>query len=447
MKSIAQITADRCGVSCLAVILVTLYLAGCGGSDETPSATTTIAQPTAVTIPFNNGAAPMSNAVAFWNKVATDTINATSSAPVTAEEMRFFIQADLATVHVAIYDAVNAITATHRTFAATPTTTPIGASQEAAAAAAAYGVLKGLFPSRSGQYQAAYDTYVATIADGDAKTRGLAVGAEVANGVMALRAGDGRMTPISYTPRTTAGAFRGVNPVGNFNRYVKPFVLTSASQFRVIAPPALDSAAYATDFDEVRTLGGTVSTVRTAAQLDVARFHTEVPNTFPPRNYRSFARDSRSLADNARLMALLWVSIADASIACFESKYFYDFWRPQSAIPLADNDGNLATALDAAWTPVVPTPNHPEYPSAHACSHSAAMAAVKAFFGTTEITFSMNSTVTGSQREYESPTALIDELVGARIYGGMHFRFACTQGNVLGTAVGNWVASNKFQPR
>ncbi|MGH6624032.1 MAG: vanadium-dependent haloperoxidase, partial [Burkholderiaceae bacterium] len=358
---------------------------------------------------FTNGAAPMSNPVAYWNKVATDTINTPSATPATAEETRFFLQADLATVHVAIYDAVNAITGTHRTFAATPTTSASGASQDAAAGAAAYGVLKALFPSRSAQYQAAYDTFVATIAAGDAKTRGLAIGAEVANGVVALRAGDGRMTVVSYTPGTAAGKFRGVNPVGNYNRYVKPFVLTSASQFRAADPPALDSAAYATDFNEVRTLGGTVSTARTAAQLETGRFHAEGPTTFPPRNYRSFAMDSRSLADNARLMAMVWVSIADASIACFESKYFFDFWRPLSAIPLADTDGNPGTTLDAAWTPVVPTPNYPGYPSVVPCTNSAAMAAVKAFFGTNEVKFSLNSTLTGTQREYDSPNAYLDE--------------------------------------
>ncbi len=297
-----------------------------------------------------------------------------------------------------------------------------GASQEAAAAAAAYGVLKALFPARNAQYQVAYDDFVAAISTGDAKTRGIAVGTEVAAAIVALRANDGRLPAVTYTAKTGPGNFRGVNPVGTNNSSMKPFVLTSASQFRAAPPPALDSAAYAADFNESLAWGSSTSTLRSADQLESARFHTESPGLLVTRNYRAFAMDSRSLADNARGLAMLWVALADVTIACFDSKYFYDSWRPTSAIRFADTDGNAATTMDAAWTPVVTTPNHPEYPAAHNCANSAALAALKAHYGTNNISFSFGSTVTGTVRQYGTPDDMLNEISLARIHGGMHFR-------------------------
>ncbi len=427
----------------LSLATIVGLLAACGGSDEA-----VVPQPPApVSVPYTNGVTTTANPVAYWNKIASDTINVAANPAGSPAEQRPSVQVDLATVHVAIYDAVNAISGTHKVFAAVPTTSPVGASQEAAAAAAAVGVLKGLFPGRSAQYQAAYDTYIAALPAGDAKTRGLAVGNEVATAILALRANDGRSTVVNYTPGTAPGKFRGVNPVAPFNPYIKPFTLTSASQFRAPPPPALDSPTYATEFDEVRTMGGTASTARSAAQLEAARFHTENPAVFGSRNYRGFAMDSRTLADNARLAAMIWVAQADAAIACFETKYFYEFWRPQSAIPLADTDGNPATTLDATWTPVVPTPNHPEYPSAHMCVNGAGVTALKAFFGTGQVSFSFGSTVTSTTRVYATPDELMNEIVLARIHGGMHFRTANVQGGELGKKVGDWVAKSHFQPK
>jgi len=426
----------------LAAGCAALALAACGSSD--PPATA--AGP--VNVPYAAGAAAASNPVAYWNKVAADTVLVPASATGTIEEQRPNLPVDLATVHVAIYDAVNAIVGTHTRFAAAPTTQAAGASQEAATAAAAVTVLKGLFPTRSAQYQGAYDTYVAALPDGDPKARGLAVGTEVATQVLTLRANDGRATnPPPYVAGTAPGRFRGTNPIGLATPFIKPFTLTSASQFRLPPPPALDSREYAEAFEEVRTLGLGASAVRTAAQTELARFHTENPSAFAARNYRSFAKDDRSIADNARLLAMLWVAQADASIACFESKYHHQFWRPTSAITLADTDGNAATTADPTWTPVVPTPNHPEYPSAHMCVNGASIGAVKAHYGTDQITFSFGSTVTNTVREYSGPKPFLDDIVLARVAGGMHFRFANVQGGVLGENVARWVADNHFRPR
>ncbi|MGJ7497925.1 hypothetical protein ACSFA8_22995 [Variovorax sp. RT4R15] len=402
-----------------------------------------VAPPVKITV---TGPSPVS----YWNEVAANTINVPAASTGSPAEQRPTSSVDLATVHVAIYDAAMAITGTHRPYAVT-TVTASGsdeASQEAAIGAAAYGVLIGLFPNRTAQYQAAYDSYTAGIANGDAKARGLVLGAEVARGILALRANDGRSVALApYVPGTTAGRFRGSNPVNRYAPFIKPFSLTSAAQFRVPAPPALDSALYAQDFNETRTLGDAVSSTRTDAQLEVAKFHTEPPPRFWPRNLRRFAMTDGRLADHARLMAMLFVAQADAEIACFESKYFYEFWRPQSAIPLGETDGNAATTADPAWKPVVPTPNHPEYPAAHACVTGALTEALKAYYATDQIAFSFDSTVTGSTHVFDSTAALVQETREARIFGGMHFRSALLSGDQLGVNVGRWVVQHNFQPR
>lgn len=419
--------------------LLFALLAACGSSDDPVS-------PGPVSVPFTNGVATAANPVAYWNKVASDTITQPATPTTgTPEERRPHGQVDLATTHVAIYDAVMAIAGTHMPFAVTPASETEGASQEAAVAAAAYGVLKALFPNRAAQYQDAYDSFVASIPDGTAKTRGLAVGAEVAAKVVALRANDGRSTAVTYTPGTKPGEFRGSNPINLFAPQIKPFTLTSAAQFRLPPPPALDSATYATEFAEVVAIGGTTSTQRTAAQLEDARFHTENPNIFLSRNYRSFALDRLSIADNARLMAMLWVAHGDAGIACFETKYTYNYWRPNSAVALADTDGNPATATDATWTPAVPTPNHPEYPSAHMCQNGAAAVILREFFGTNQVSFSFSSTATNTVHQYATTDALLDEILLARITGGMHFRTSNVQGGVLGANVANWIIANHFR--
>ena len=280
----------------LAFISAALMTA-CGGSDDTPMPPLDPAPPAAIDVPYTNGAATTANPVAYWNKIGTDTINvAATPGTGTPEERRPGGAVDLATLHIAIYDAVMAIVGTHEPFATTPTgTNPEGASQGAAVAAAAYGVLKGLFPNRSAQYQGAYDGHLAELADGDAKTRGLAIGAEVATRTLALRANDGRSTVLNYTPGTAPGKFRGANPVGVFTPYIKPFALESASQFRAPPPPALDSPQYAADLAEVFALGGATSAERTPEQLEIARFHSESPATVGTRNNgRSRSTASRS---------------------------------------------------------------------------------------------------------------------------------------------------------
>lgn len=383
------------------------------------------------------------NPVSVWNEIATNTITVAPAASGTPEERRPTYAFDLATVNLAIYDAVIAIARTHQPYAITPTTDSTGASMEAAASAAAYGVLKGLFPSRSIIYQSTYNLLLATIPEGDAKTRGIALGAEVARGIIALRANDGRDKSFApYVASTAPGKFRGNDPINRHYPFVKPFTMTSAAQFRAVGPPAPGSSAYAADFNETKLLGSADSAVRDAVQTEVARFHTEPPTISWSRNSRQFATSQQNLADNARLMAMIWVAHADAMIACFESKYHFEFWRPTTAIALAER------AADPKWTPVVPTPNHPEYPAAHSCAAAATAESVGIFFGTRQVSFNFDSTVPGSVvHRFTTTDELVNEMQAARIHGGMHFRTATVDGAALGAKVARWSAAHHFQRR
>jgi len=422
------------GAALSAVGLVT----ACGGGDDAAPD-----QPVTITV-----AGP--NAVSTWNEIASATVNVPGAATGTPEEKSPNFAADLATVHVAIYDAVMAIVGTHQPYAVIPPSAAADASQEAAVGSAAYRVLLGLFPARTAQYQAAYDAFIAAIADGPAKAKGIAIGAEAAAAVLALRANDGRSVVLAaYVPGTGPGQFRGLNPVNRNGPYIKPFALTSNSQFRAPAPPALTSAAYAADFNETRLLASATSTTRTADQSQLALFGTATPPLYLQINLRMFATTSRTIAEHARLMAMVWVAVNDTGNACFESKYFYERWRPTSAITLADTDGNSATDVDTAWVPVVPTPNHPEYPAAHSCNSSAVAEILTAYYGTPNITFDFVGAgpATGITRHYTSMPAMLQEIQMARIAGGMHFRTSTVEGEALGRNVAQWIVAHRFKPR
>jgi hypothetical protein len=434
-------------VGSAAVVLALLAVGGCGGNP------TVIEDPyeahAGAPVAIDAAAAP--NAVASWSEVAATTINGTGTATATPEEQRGFYAADMATVHLAIYDALMAITGTHKPYAAAVQAAQAGASQAAAVAAAAYRVLQVLFPSRGALYQSAYDNALGAIADGSAKAQGQAIGTAAANAVLTLRLNDGRSVALAtYVPGAAAGQFRGTNPANLFAPYIRPFVLNDAAQFRPAAPPELTSVAYETAFNETKLLGQDISITRTPAQTDSARFHTEPPPRFWSRNVRPLISNQATLADAARLSAMLWVAQADASIACFEAKYFYNAWRPTSAITLADTDGNANTAPDATWAPVVPAPNHPEYPAAHACNAAAVAEVVRVWYRTRRVSFSFDSQVAGlttPRHDYASTSAMVEDLSVSRIWGGMHFRFATDAGAALGKAVGTWVMTQRFQSR
>jgi len=396
-------------------------------------------------------AGPLSaDVIADFNVVGARTMNAAAGAypAVTAEERRTVLGHDLATMHAAMYDAVVAIAGGYEPFAVVPVSPSAGASQEAAAAAAACTVLAGLFPNRSPEYAADCAPYQAGAGAG-AIAQGITLGIEVGQKMLAERADDGRLTIAAYTPVGGVGRFEafpaGSSPALFFAPAMRPFTLTSALQFRADGPPHLTSATYAFAFNEVKHLGVAGGAALTAEQQDIARFHTENPNVLNPRNLRVFLNQP-TVIENARLAAMLWVAYADALLGCFESKYYFDSWRPRVAIPSAGADGNPATVADPGWTPFVNTPNHPEYPAAHACFGGVTFEVLRSYFKTPRVRFTWTSTVTGTSHEFASVNAMLGELKLARIYGGMHFRFSSDDGATLGRRTGRWVVKNYFQP-
>ena len=292
---------------------------------------------------------------------------------------------DLAYMHIAMYDSVNAIDGRFTVFAVRPTNVPAGASEDAAAIAAAYTVLHTLFPAQA-VLTANYAVSMGAIPDSQSKTDGIAVGTETATLFLASRAGDGRNAPIIYTPGSGPGAWiptppAFLPPLVVYLRQMRPFALESASQFRADPPPALASDQYTQDFNEIKSLGELNSTTRTPEQTEIGLFYTDPSPLQTARAFRRLAQDNQmSLADNARLFAQLYVSVADAAIASVETKYYYGFWRPITAIRAADTDGNPDTTADPNWNSLFATPNFPDYVSTHFSTWDGFSETIRQFF-------------------------------------------------------------------
>jgi hypothetical protein len=396
--------------------------------------------------------AARADVIADFNAIGARTATPTGiPAPypaVTDEEKRTVSWVDLATMHLAMYDAVVAIEGKYTPYAVTPASPAAGASSSAAAGAAACVVLQGLFPNRAPQYAADCAPYQPGAGADEAANKGITLGVEVGQKLLVERSGDGRATLENYVPGGAVGDFVPAapgNPVLHFGPYMRPFTLSSVQQFRADGPPDLTSATYAHDFDEVKKFGAAGGAELTADEQEVARFHTDNPNLFWPRNTRGFMNQP-SVLENARFAAMLQASMADAVLGCFDSKYYFDAWRPRSAIPGAGADGNPATAADGAWTPFVATPNHPEYPSGHTCLAGAVAEVLRFYYKTPKVAFTWSSPVTGTTRSYASVHEMVREIKDARVWGGMHFRFANDDGGTLGRRTAKWVVHNYFKP-
>lgn len=380
--------------------------------------------------------------VSDWNTTATTVVlNKGAQAAI-----------HLAMVHVAIYDAVNSVDRRYSVYAIRPVA-PGGASKEAAAASAAYNLLRTLFPDQSAVLDPAFVASLAAVPDGPAETNGVAIGAEVAAGIVALRANDGRNAIVPYVFGSGPGVYQATppafgSPVTPWVAKVTPFALERPSQFRAYGPPDPTSAHYAADFNTVKSLGALNSTQRTAEQTEIGRFHTENPTTFWTRNLRDLAATRGLRIDqSARLFAMLYVAFADSSIGCWDSKYYFNSWRPVTAIPAAATDDNAATEADAAWVPLATTPPHPEYPAAHGCVAGAVAETLRQFFGTKHVKMTFTSTVPGSiPHFYKTTDDLVKEVQVARVYGGMHFPTATVHGAIMGRQVGRYVAKHYFEP-
>lgn len=388
-------------------------------------------------------AAAVADVVSDWNATAESILATTPVAPGTY----------YALVHLAIYDAVNAIDGKHTAYAIHPASPTAGASQEAAAISAAYTILSRLFPQRAEALDAAYTSSLADIAEGPATDLGVAVGQEVATGLLEQRKNDGRYEPGSYTFSYEPGDYQSTppgfpNPILPALGNVRPFAIPRGSFFRADGPPDLTSVKYTAEFREVKKMGSATSTARTPEQTEIAKFYLEGPATFWTRNYRDFIEGKElSTSDAARLYAMLSTAFADASIACWDSKYYFNAWRPVTAIQNADTDSNPGTGGDPSWQPLTVTPPHPEYPSAHACNTSAMNEVLGEFYGTREISMTLTSTVPGSMpRHFNNLEEQNQEVIEARILAGFHFRSANVAGIDLGRRVGRYIAARFFRP-
>jgi hypothetical protein len=364
-------------------------------------------------------------------------------------------------VHAAIYDAAVAIEGGYQPYAIA-LTAPADTSSAAAIATAAYDTLIGLQPALglNATQQAILDNYyinyLAAIPGGSAKTNGIAVGAQVAAAILALRTNDGRdanPTLADLNPPPPGPGVWQPNPTGKILGLllpgIRPLALNSASQFRPDGPNSLTSTEYTEDFNQVKNLGSLNSTTRTAAQTTQALFWTDHDLRVWNDGMLRLVTDPAlkfDLVKAARMLAMAHVSGGDAMIAGFEAKYHYWFWRPYKAIQLADTDGNPATAPDPTWQPLRPTPNHPEYPAAHAFHSSAVAKALATFFGTDKVAFSLDSRVTGTTREYGSFHDAVKDVELARVLAGFHFRNSTLEGSSLGRMVAIYVAAHHFQP-
>lgn len=396
--------------------------------------------------------------VTDWVDIATQAIVGTPN-PVPAGDERPAGALHTALMAVAMYDAVNAIDGSYEPFAVTTKQTSKGASKEAAAAAAAYHVLKAVFPSRTvSLFDPAYTTSLGAIPNGQGKQRGIAIGKEVAEKWLAQRAKDGRNADVPYAFVPGVGQYEltpgapPTAPIMPWMAKVKPLVMKRPSQFRPEGPPALDSWQYAADVEEVQVFGRLAPGDTTSYKAVIAKFHTRNPNLFWGESLNAFVvKQGLSIAENARLTAILWVSMADATIACWDGKMHFNFWRPVTAIRKADLDGNPDTIQEIDWTPRETTPPHQEYPAAHGCVAASVAEAMRRYFGTRRVTFTAigsgfapGSTTT---RTYTHVQDLVDEVQDARVYGGMHFRTATEDGADMGEDVARLVAKNAFRPR
>ena len=387
--------------------------------------------------------------VSDWSAIAQTAIVTNAGRPPSGTIV------DVAYVFAAVYDAVHAIDGRYTAFAVSlPNASPT-ASQDAAAAAAAHHVLKTFYPTQQAFLDGALAASMAAIPPGAARDQGNAVGVQVATAFLALRANDGRNAVVPYGFGSGPGVYQltpgapapPASPATPWVAQMRPFALESPSQFRAEGPPHLTSARWAEDLNEVKAMGVLNGSSRTPEQTEIGRFYAEHPGAQLIRSLREFAAaQSMSVADRARLLAILHISAADALIAVFDSKYFYNFWRPVTAIRAADTDGNDATEPDAGWLPLAPTPNHPEYPAAHGGVSTAYAEALRHFFGTKKVTITLSSTVTGTTHTFHSTDEIIKEIIDARVYGGMHYRTSGVHGSVIGRKVANWIDKNYFQP-
>jgi hypothetical protein len=356
----------------------------------------------------------------------------------------------MAMVHVAMSDAVNSVQGRYSRYVAKGELAR-DASAEAAAASAARQVLLKLYPAQKAAIDEAFSSSTRALPEGPAKAAGIALGEQVAELVQADRAADGTSAPDTYRPITTPGVWIPTTPP-IFAEYAKakPWVLKSADQFRPGPPPPLASPLYARDYNETKSLGGMRNTTRTAEQTEIVKFWTQA-NISPA--WQEAARQISTakglkLAENARLFALLNMSMANTFINDWDAKFTYNFWRPVTAIRNGDIDGNDATEGDLSWTPSNATPMHPEYPSQAAIVAGSSERVLELVVSSAQ---SVPVTATDlfdpqKKRQFSSMRQLADEQCNVRVWGGIHFRNSLDVGMDMGRKMADYLVEQSLTP-
>lgn len=390
------------------------------------------------------------NVVTEWNQNAMQAIRTANT--------HFTLHGRvMAMVHAAMFDAVNGINRRYTPVHVDPAAPP-GASRRAAAIQAAYTVLVAMYPSQKAVLDLELDQSLTSITDdGDYQSsqsiaQGRTWGEEVAQDILAWRSTDGLSNFFPFFGGTNPGQWRSLNnpPASMPNPQLStmvPFAMTSPTQFRTAGPPALTSAQYAADVQEVQAIGKSNSLIRTSEQTAIALFWTDPGGLHWNRIALTALGDQElNLLETARLFANLNIALADGMIANWDTKIAYNFWRPTTAIRMADTDGNPLTIPDPTWAPLFSPPNFPEYSSNHAVISTAAAVVLAAFLGDnhtfTHVSFSAGT----SPRTHTSFSAAAAEAVESRIYGGIHFRTGCTDGVLQGFNIGQYVLTTIAQP-
>jgi hypothetical protein len=394
---------------------------------------------------------PVANQVVAWNRIAYREmfVVKSPSLPPPVAVLNYAI------MHAAVYDAVNAIEGGYEPYLGAPDIAGEEDSVNAAAVEAAYRTLVAFVPSPSAQLGTDYTNAIAHIREheGDAATDGgIEVGLATANAIIGPRSGDNRTSPTAFTTGTGPGDWQAFS--GNNFRWlanIDPFLIDRAEDFATNGPRRLDGDAYAAEFNQVKAQGRKTESTRTFDQTQAALFWADHPIAMWTRMFQDLAEDQDlATTESARFFAMLYLTGSDALIACFLDKEVHGFWRPQTAIRNAGTDGNPDTDADPAWESLLANPPYPEHPSGHNCVSASIVATLQDFFGTDVMSLGATSTPTATipaiTREFSSFSQVIKEIRKARVWGGLHFMSADSQGAILGRKVANYRQAHYFGP-
>jgi PAP2 superfamily len=377
-----------------------------------------------------------------WSAVASTAASASGMAPLRTP-------VTFAILHLAMYDAVNAISGEREPYASAPTVVR-PASAHAAAIEAGYRVLRAEFPTQTALLDTTYQKLLSEWPDTPSRTNGLTVGAAAAEALLKMRAEDGRNESVAYTPGSGPGVWVPTPPgflpaTTAFLARITPFTMDRPSQFRPAGPPALHSKRWAEDYNEVKALGAKDNSARTPAQTATALFWEPLAGTVWPATIRRMARErALDLSSSARFQAAAFAAFADGLIACWDAKFHFNFWRPVTAIQQGDLDRNTLTETDSSWQPLATTPNFPEYPSGHACATAAVAHTIDDFFHG-DVPIPARNVVSGEERVYRTAKEVVKEVVEARMLLGVHFRAADEAGADMGRQVARQIRRKWFK--